>query len=384
MGPRFELSQDYPEVSPPQGLHPWIKFNPRDPTQVDEYMFAIRDYIYEGMLESNWQGDKNKVRKWYHVPWMTAGNHPREFIHGMTEERFLTGPELGLKMGTTVQNWAVGYYNDVGGVAIGKVWRNLASLTSAVSQFGEGTVVAKVLFTAAGPSDFEATGPYLMEGAPEWQVNAQGNSPQSKQIQTFRLLQMDIAVKDSRAGSTGWVFGTFAYNREAKADDGWHRMVPVGLMWGNDPILNQAAYDQGRRPAEGIVSASCPVYARNHLGWLGRVNGPVDNPASACMSCHSIAESPPSAPLIASEKCTDEQRLNWFRDLSGSVSFGKVPVSSCDVLSDAGSVALDYSLQMRVGIANATSGQWTNPCETAPPKAQSMLVPVGPLYPTLR
>jgi len=151
------------------------------------------------------------------------------------------GTVAGIKRGTTVQVWAVGYYNDVGGVAIGKVWRNLGSLTSAVSQFGEGAVVAKVLFTAAGPNDFEATAPYLLEGAPEWQVNAQGNSPQSKQIQAFRQLQMDIAVKDSRAGSTGWVFGTFAYNQEVKADDGWHRMVPVGLMWGNDPTLNQAA-----------------------------------------------------------------------------------------------------------------------------------------------
>jgi len=233
VGPRFELSQDYPEVSPAQDLHPWIKFNPRDPTQVDEYMFAIRDYIYEGMLESNWQGDKNKVRKWYHVPWMTAGNHPREFIHGMTQERFLTGPELGIKMGTTVQNWAVGYYNDVGGVAIGKVWRNLGSLTSAGSQFGEGAVVAKVLFTAAGPNDFEATVPYLLEGAPEWQVNAQGNSPQSKQIQAFRLLQMDIAVKDSRAGQQAGFSGHLLTTRKSRPMmDGteWSRSGLCGEM----------------------------------------------------------------------------------------------------------------------------------------------------------
>ena len=59
-------------------------------------------------------------------------------------------------------------------------------------------------------------------------------------------------------------------------------------------------------------------------------------------------------------------------------------VNSCDVLSDIGSVPLDYSLQMRVGIANATSGEWINPCESAAPKAKSMLVPVGPLYPKVR
>jgi hypothetical protein len=112
-----------------------------------------------------------------------------------------------------------------------KVWRDLGSLTSAASQFGEGTVVAKILFTSAAPNDFETSVPYLLDGAPEWQVNAEGNSPRSKQIQALRLLQMDIAVKDSRAGATGWVFGTFAYNREVKADDGWHRMMPVGLTW---------------------------------------------------------------------------------------------------------------------------------------------------------
>jgi hypothetical protein len=59
-----------------------------------------------------------------------------------------------------------------------------------------------------------------------------------------------------------------------------------------------------------------------------------------------------------------------FRDLVGSVSFGKVPVNSCDVLSDPGSVALDHSLQMLVGITNATSGEWTNPCESTGPKAK--------------
>ena len=63
-------------------------------------------------------------------------------------------------------------------------------------------MVAKVLFTAAGPNDFQTTVIYLLEGAPERQANAQGNPPQNQQIQTLRLLQMDIAVKDSRAGTT--------------------------------------------------------------------------------------------------------------------------------------------------------------------------------------
>lgn len=258
----------------------------------------------------------------------------------------------------------------------------MGNLTSAASQFGEGTVVAKVLFTSAAPNDFETSVPSGRSSGVAGQCTRQLSREQADT--NASTASNGLAVKDSRAGATGWVFGTFAYNREVKADDGWHRMMPVGLMWGNDLTLNQAAYEQGRRPVEGIVSTSCPVYARNHLGWLGRVNGPVDNPASACMSCHSIAESPPSAPLIASDKCSDDKRLNWFRDLAGSVSFGKVPVNSCYIESDASSVALEYSLQMQVEIANAMSGEWINPCESAGPKAKSLLVPVGPLYPTLR
>ena len=105
------------------------------------------------------------------------------------------------------------------------------------------------------------------------------------------------------------------------------------------------------------MSWICPQSSR----VVGRVNGPVDNPASACMSCHSIAESPPSAPLIVSAKCIDDKTLNWFRNLAGSVPFGKVPLNSCDVQSDPDIVALDYSLQMRGGIANAMSGEWINP-----------------------
>ncbi len=59
---------------------------------------------------------------------------------------------------------------------------------------------------------------------------------------SYRLvLQIDVAVKDSRAsGTTGWVFGTFNYNSAASGARPWDKMVPVGLMWGNDPLLTPA------------------------------------------------------------------------------------------------------------------------------------------------
>ena len=46
---------------------------------------------------------------------------------------------------------------------------------------------------------------------------------------------------------------------------------------------------------ETLISGKAPGYARNHLGWLGRVNGPVDNPASSCLSCHGTAQTVPQA-----------------------------------------------------------------------------------------
>jgi hypothetical protein len=37
-----------------------------------------------------------------------------------------------------------------------------------------------------------------------------------------------------RAGSTGWYFATYVYDRSVQNTSPWRRMVPLGLMWGND------------------------------------------------------------------------------------------------------------------------------------------------------
>jgi len=43
---------------------------------------------------------------------------------------------------------------------------------------------------------------------------------------------------------SGWVFGTFQYNGgvEVAADRRWDRLVPVGMMWGNDPGITDSAF----------------------------------------------------------------------------------------------------------------------------------------------
>lgn len=115
-GPVFELSQDYPSALPAD-VRPWEAINFK--TNPMRYLSAVKSYVMEGQLETDWRGFDNPVRKWYHTPWLHKGTLGREFIHGMTRERTSLPGELGEKQTMRVQNWAVGLYNPAGGFTIG-------------------------------------------------------------------------------------------------------------------------------------------------------------------------------------------------------------------------------------------------------------------------
>nr|VFJ98483.1 MAG: hypothetical protein BECKH772A_GA0070896_101392 [Candidatus Kentron sp. H]VFJ98602.1 MAG: hypothetical protein BECKH772B_GA0070898_101382 [Candidatus Kentron sp. H]VFK03621.1 MAG: hypothetical protein BECKH772C_GA0070978_101382 [Candidatus Kentron sp. H] len=333
-GKKFRLSQDYPSSIPSASHRLWENIDfMKDPK---EYLRIIRKYIYEGMREADWEVDRNNVRKWYHVPWMHVGENPREFIHGMTRERTSNPGELGPEQTQRIQNWAVGFYNDYGGYTVGQVWKDPADPDPTSARFPIGTVVAKVLFTAATPDQIPA-----VEGTVQWQanINATTDEDSPKKIQTVRLLQMDFGVRDARAdGITGWVLGTFVYDKRADGADGWDKMVPVGLTWGNDPTITPTDIDNGATLHETFLNPDAPDYARKGLGWAGRLNGPVDDPESACLSCHSTAQWRPRAPMAPTG--TELERLHWFRNLKPSQAF------------TAGEISLDYSLQLAKSLRN--------------------------------
>jgi hypothetical protein len=73
-----------------------------------------------------------------------------------------------------------------------------------------------------------------------------------------------------------------------------------------------------------------------HLGYQGRLNGPVDNKVSSCLSCHSAAEY--TSGVLIPPKNMDP--APWFRNIPSGTPF------------DANRQALDYSLQLSVGLAN--------------------------------
>ena len=122
-------------------------------------------------------------------------------------------------------------------------------------------------------------------------------------------------------------------------------------MWGDDPTLVPSQYRSGMRPAKSWVNSESPIVkyrtnppsgisAPNTLGWAGRGNGPVDNPVSSCLSCHSTAQTPASSPMVAPETLSESEKLRWFRDTKADEAF------------DSGSRSLDFSLQLGVGIQN--------------------------------
>jgi hypothetical protein len=331
-GPVFKLRQDYPSTPPPSENYPWKQFNFR--TQPLDYLRSVLQYAYEGNIAVNWEVQNNTVRGWYHAPWLHFGNNGREFVHGLTRERSSRPRELHPQQTQFARNYAVSVYNPPGGYIIGQVWADPDSPNAAAARFPDGTVAIKLLFTQASVAQV----PFL-KNTVEWQGHLANATGTTRSIQTARLLQVDVAVRDTRANSTtGWVFGTFAYDGEAAGATPWERMVPVGLMWGNDPTLTPQRFNSGSRPTQTFINPD--VRTPQHLGWLGRLNGPVDNPVSACLSCHSTAQHRPARSPFPPTGASDTEKMRWFRNIRSGQPF------------DQGQISLDYSLQLAQGIEN--------------------------------
>jgi hypothetical protein len=331
-GPVFRLKQDYPQTLPPAGAQPWRQFDFR--TQPNEYIKAALNYALEGNKEVDFVVQNNAVRGWYHAPWMHAGDAGREFIRGLTRERSSRPGELHPNQTGTFENWAVSVYNPRGGYTLGRVWRNSNSPDPAMARFPNGSLSVKLIFTQAPVTQV----PYLA-GSVEWQADINRASGAGARP-TLRLLQVDVAVRDSRAASTtGWVFGTFVYDGNAPGATPWDRLVPVGLMWGNDPT--RVGTTQALRQTKLNAELQIP----QHLGFEKRLNGPVDNPRSSCLSCHSTAQiqpdlSEPARSAVPPANASLQTRRLYFRNIRAGQPF------------DAGALSLDYSLQLQNGIAN--------------------------------
>jgi hypothetical protein len=369
----FSLSQDYPVDYNKQEEFPWKKVEfKNDPKR---YLNTLLHYCLEGNTEINFDVQRNSVRKWFHSPWLhddgkySAGGkyigNGREFIHGLTRERFSPAYELHANQNTDLETWAIGFYNERGGYTLKKVWRSGSVPNSQLSEFPEGTVAFKLLFTDGSTDKV----PFL-KGSLEWTANIYPRNPlklvesEIKRVnRTVRLLQIDIAVKDNRAKSTGWVFGTFIYNGHSNGKTIWNRMVPVGLSWGDDSdvkdmILTKGAYLNSKLREcyinkdvlEPATIKNVNVAYMRHLGLGGRLNGPVDNPASSCISCHSRAANDVNGVAASFGKLgkegtfSDDEFREYFQTFAAGT--GKM------VQRGVNFTRTDYSMQVAIGIRN--------------------------------
>jgi len=390
-GPLFELSYDYPK-NKPDCEAPWLKrsvnFQDPDPTWEDwaPYVQDIVDYIKEGQDpnlpdQTGWNVSVNGETRWLHVPWMAYdGERGREFAHGLTNElstalpAFRDGGRGSGKHGLVTasddmndpplyETWSVGVYNDCGGWAIGQAFpasgepatykqdgRNLVR----GMPFPEGTVVIKLLNTTADAT----TVPYL-KGSTNWQANGHvQKSPTEystcdREVRTVHLVQVDIAVVDSRS-PTRWVYSTLAYDGTLPGATVLDRLTPLGVQFGNDASTFPAVPKEQSRPLHETVLA--PINIAEHYGCEKRLAGAVDQPNSSCVSCHMgafAAEAPylnlqgRTVPAIFGFDglCTDnnEDNAHYFSDY-------KYPDPYPDGKFDD-AIPLDSSLQLAVAFA---------------------------------
>jgi hypothetical protein len=388
-GEVFHLSQDFPTAKPDGKKLPAFfaklpkNFTP-DFAGWREYMMAVREYCFEGNLEVDWRVEKNTARKWYHMPWQHYGATGREGIRGLTKEAPVQPGQLAAGQGRpspneNYQTYAVGFFNDFGGYTIGQVWRNhfapdAAATTAPKGGFLEGTVISKLLFVDVPIAEVPSlTNPI------QWSayIQATYQNP-ARSVRPMTLIQMDIAVRDNRAPS-GWLFGTFQYNGQLANKVPWENLIPVGIMWGNDPAITDSAYTNPQPTVtkinpnlkESAINPDPKELPPTHLGWNGRLNGPVDNPQSSCMSCHMTAEYPAisaMSPLFTSNppKPGSSAWMRWFQN------------EKCGVPFDKGAKSSDFSLQLAISLQNFDAG-YTNLggiyAPTPPPTRAPMAAP---------
>ena len=391
----FKINQDYPDTLPPAENYPWLKipFHNGAPVDPEAYLHALLQYGLEGNTAVDFYVQDNHVRKWYQTPWMDwntevasdwPGTDGREFVHGLTHEFDSEGNTFGEGQQEFVDTWAQAYVNDRYAFSVGQVWCHPDNPQPAainpdptgLNSMANGAFVIKLLFSTVTAQELPT-----VKGALKWTAdiyvnksprerNAGPLSMYARKLGTVRLIQIDLQVRDDRS-PTGWLLGTYGYDGRAKGNTPWERMVPLGLQWGNNPRVPYAETCSGPNGPcnydklteqwinrQAVKDLATPPLSFDHLGYGGRLAGPVDNPKSSCMGCHQtagfpevpiLAEFGPNGALLQLDSRTHPELQQSLR----MMYFGNVPGGA--VFSDTQLWSTDYSLQLSMGLQNFVS-----------------------------
>jgi len=370
--PVFRLKTDFPREKPRQLPAFLEKFEFKKDALA--YLEAARAYSFDGNLP-NWDPFANTKAKWFHIPWLHPDlasyppNGGTEGFHGLIKEAGLSplqlGPDLKGKPGD-YSIYAITLVNDLAGYTLGRMWADPEKPDPRATDarfgggFPVGTVFAKLLFTDAPQGTDKVA---YLENPLQWDAYITENFSLStkRSVTKVNLLQMDIAVRDARAeapGLTGWVFGTFVYNGQLAKPNKFDNLVPVGLMWGNDPedrVNTTTPFPPTKTQVNPKLKESVIFDGKDlppqHLGWNGRLNGPADLNTTSCLSCHITAQYPQITSLVPDGAVPDggkqppqpkswDEWMKWFQNVR------------CGTSMDPRSYSTDFSFQVAISLTN--------------------------------
>ncbi len=396
-GTSFALKHDYPvmgSVETPE-TYPWKTVTKNGAITQENalaYVEALKEYVSADMKKILYEYDSwNPNNKpWYQSIWL---GQVREPIHGMYIGSSFAPKTLGETQKESLTTYVYTLYHKTAAQTLNNIWGtdsinaykpNFKSAKN--TQYAEGSVIIKFAFINYN----NATNNWsTLENAATWDVYTdvlagaetalKGASPT---IRSLKLMQFDIIVKDTKASpSTGWVFSTLVYDKDATGATAWDKMIPLGATWGNNPkkvaqLTKKKALADAVVPApidltltENWINPKAPSYAIQTLGWGGRLSGPNDGAVFStgpetrstsgevfkdggvstvgCLGCHSSAQykfnsflvpivfptpNGDGTPLVYEPGSPNWNR--WFMNNNGQVPFD----------SGSGQVGLDYDM----------------------------------------
>lgn len=346
-----EWRMDWPAMANVTVEEPWkaidFKADPR------AYMSSVLDTVRVGFVKDGPRLVGTGDEAWWIVPWMDYMSPGREAMMGLTKERSPLPGDLSPISTAGHQVWAIGFYNAPAAAVIGEIYADPCEPSfPEFVQFPEGSAAVKFLFTDA-PSNQVS----YLENAPVYQAlidpDGSDDDPTDRVLSDMKLLQVDIAVRDSRARETGWVFGTFVWLGLPRGDGLFDNLEPVSLQWGDDPRVTSPRDIRETWINQNLNGVVYGWAERPWLGFMGRANGPADNIRSSCISCHASSRLPaaPGKRLLnggfhmtidlADRDKVEEHVDTWFINLPAGMLFN--PDDDTIAVS-----ALDYSLQLDV------------------------------------
>ncbi len=361
-GPLFTLSHNYPQQPlPPLVNPPWqqaLKGQPLSAKNALDYVEGIKSYVSPAIEKYLYDREHFNADSagFYQEPW--TGSIREAILGAYVGSGF--GPGTFSSLDSNMTTYVLTFYDQRAAHTLYNLWGTTGeqiNLANNAGQFQQGSVIVKFAFTTANYPQWD-----VMQGAltfPIYDTGTAYTDPVYK-VRTVSFFQFDMIVKDTiNAPTTGWVFSTLVYDKDAPGKTVWDKMVPLGAQWGNDPDVNSTK-NPDEPLKENVINEDAPLYSRQTLGWGNRMSGPNDGAvipwasaggkvyqnlqASSCMSCHLTAQVQFNSFLLPApfpEGNSDTlavfepggpEWLRWFRDLEGNVPF------------DSGQVGLDFDM----------------------------------------